>query len=486
MGATEKGLGLFGWLVAGLDSDAAFTRRSLIKATALGALPALLKPQHVNQLLRAQVWRLPAAQAAKTHQNASTIIVGNLSSGAFTRVRAVNDDTRLVLTYPAFGVPRGRVDGAVEPAPAAYGYDQGAFPARAGGRTGLQQLQDLFENTPLAYLGFYLGKAPNYPGHSWMNWAPQLLAQGWTLIPIYVGRQQENPPKKHLALIAQRVADAKQQGKDDGAQATNLAAKANLPDSSVLFLDIETDKSKIEERTFAYIDAWFERVGASSYTPGLYCAAAPAKALHDHVRRTRPKTPFYASRSWFTRPLDGNGDVRPVPIAKPAGAAQPPPWDFVAFADVWQFKTDWIGRLEIHADTGETRAWPATPQKIDFDAAKAADPGNTSGGKKKSALRRTVKELTGPSSLKVGATAEITVNLDGKAPMPDGVMVIIRASSPALIVRNAVRVKGGEVSATVAASTVPLASAERAKVTARALHQLEAPAASLSIAIEAA
>src|SRR5262245_18719787 len=61
-------------------------------------------------------------------------------AGTFTRVRCVDDDTRLYLTYPAAA---GQLMGEKVAAPAFYGVDFSAYPVK---QHAARNLQDLFDN----------------------------------------------------------------------------------------------------------------------------------------------------------------------------------------------------------------------------------------------------------------------------------------------------------------------------------------------------
>ena len=250
------------------------SRRSLLMATGSATLSTVLTGRGNPAAAKAR----RAAAASKTA--ASTAIplasLTAAATGKFRRVRAVDDDTRLNLLYPS---SVGTLTGQKVTAPGFYGLDFSAYPA---GQHAEQYLQDLFDNTPFSYLGFYF-KTTDHPGGSWTGKAAGLLAQGWNLIPIYVGRQQGTPK---TAQISADTNTATTQGDTDGKNAVALATTEKLPLKSKLYLDIEpTVVIKIIKKvkkivnvpptdsTIAYIKAWLAAVNASGkFTGGLYDA----------------------------------------------------------------------------------------------------------------------------------------------------------------------------------------------------------------------
>ncbi len=92
-------------------------------------------------------------------------------AGTFARVRCVDDDTRLYLTYPAAA---GQLIGAKVAAPAFYGVDFSDYPVS---QHAAKYLQDLFDNTPFGTLGFYF-KTAGHPGNNWTGKSASLREQG--------------------------------------------------------------------------------------------------------------------------------------------------------------------------------------------------------------------------------------------------------------------------------------------------------------------
>jgi hypothetical protein len=392
----------------------------------------------------------------------------------------------LQLIFPAAGAA-GVVTGQMNDAPAFYGLDFRTCPApNAAGR---HRMQQLFENTLLSFVCFYLGPVNT----SWRAYgAAELVSQGWALLPAYFGFQQEqNPPgQTQVNVIPADVHAATAQGTADGNHAVALAsgAGAALDQGSIIYLDLETTHV-IQPQTFAYVEAWAAAVvNDGRYRPGVYCSAyRPHGADHptcDTIRRHDQDQhnlafwPFrlqdpHEGENWLAQgPLDANGDVTPLAFAQPPGAAGA--WNFTGYANAWQFFQDWpTAGQAIYTDTGDQLQLSTIHNAFDFDIGRTADPGNTVGGNRKALRRRTVSALSAnPGSIASGSVATLTVRIDGPAAEPDGLLVLIRSSLPEVIVPTSVRVPAGQSETSAQFSGYVSAGQVTATLSARALNHL--------------
>jgi hypothetical protein len=403
-------------------------------------------------------------------------------SGGFGRVRIKNDDTRLELTYPAAGAV-GMATGQAKAAPASYGLDFRACPQPNA--TGKHEMQQLFENTLLSFVCFYLGPV----NKTWRTYgAKTLIGQGWALLPAYFGYQQEQNPKgqPQVNVIPKDPAAAKNQGTKDGNDAVNIARGAGLDTGSIIYLDVET-ANKIQQQTFAYVEAWAAAVAADgSYRPGVYCSGVQPRGASaptcDTIRQHdqgQHDLAFWVFRlpgrgeTWLAQgPLDANGDVTPLAFAKPAGSTGV--WNFPGYADAWQFCQGWLtaGHV-IYTDTGNQLQLSTIHPDFDFDIGRTSDPGHTVGSKTKAERRRTVTSLSADaSSIASGSTATLTIKIDGPAAEPDGLLVLIRSSLPEVVVPTSTRIPAGLSETSAQFSGHVPAGPITATLSARALHQL--------------
>lgn len=135
------------------------------------------------------------------------------------------------------------------------GFDRSAYP-------GDNVMQLLRTQAKVIFTGFYLAPAPSHSDQSWMNKRSFLAGLGFGFAPVYVG-QQQSPPGS-LNLTAAR-------GKIDGHGAALLARQAGFPNSSVLYLDVETGPP-VKPAFLAYYKAWVQAVIDNGFSPGVYCS----------------------------------------------------------------------------------------------------------------------------------------------------------------------------------------------------------------------
>jgi Domain of unknown function (DUF1906) len=462
--------------------NAQLSRRALLVVTGSAALATVLASRQVTAA---------ASTQAPNSAPVPLISLTSQASGTFKRVRAVDDDTRLYLSYPGAA---GMLTGQRVTAPGYYGLHFTAYPA---GHHADQYLQDLFDNTPLGYLGFYF-KTIGHPGGSWAGKATGLLTQGWNLVPIYVGRQQYWPHTTDNQISA-HTTTAATQGKKDGEKAVTLATSEKLPRHSRLYLDIEAtqytsgpSKGKNGPPTasaIAYMKAWLAAVSASGkYAGALYDVNSrwtqsgttyyDAVRIHSDLGHAAPTTwvawnPGKApigvkAEAW---PRDPNGDVAAVAVK---AYSTNPQWDYASFAQSWQFTLNWLpAGAYFLTDTGAPRRYTAIAPGLDFNVSKSDDPGNTAPGHPKSRRRPAVSSVTaGSATVKPGKSVKVTVKLDRPAPAPNGAVVLLRSTSPQLILPSSARVAAKATSVTVSATAAVGSPAGSVTVRARVLHQL--------------
>jgi hypothetical protein len=195
-----------------------------------------------------------------------------------------------------------------------------AMPYYAGFDTGIcpgpDQLAWLKAHTNLSWCGYYLAPAPSHDDTSWMGRREALRAQGWGLVPIFLG-QQTAGPGSHNAIGPQ--------GSTDGAQAAELARNEGFPPQSCLFLDWE-DGSSPSPQAQAYIAAWANAVAESGYQPGLYCSHGLAPEMAALLGRLNP-APALRIWAWRVATVDTHryeGSITGFRTVDPAGCGYAP------------------------------------------------------------------------------------------------------------------------------------------------------------------
>ncbi|HEX4684690.1 MAG TPA: glycoside hydrolase domain-containing protein [Gemmatimonadaceae bacterium] len=168
--------------------------------------------------------------------------------------------------------------------------------------------------SPYYWVGYYL-PAPCHRDTTWAGKRASLATMGWGVAPLYVGQQDF----AHLANVAPQTARAASaaaapaavicsasllsttQGTAEAADAVVKLSADRFPDSTVVYLDVET-VTTITPELLDYYRAWIGSVlGDGRYRAGVYAGKANAQALYDaaaEVYRAADRTdtpPFWVA-----------------------------------------------------------------------------------------------------------------------------------------------------------------------------------------------
>lgn len=124
--------------------------------------------------------------------------------------------------------------------------------------------------------GIYLGginrACPD--GNLSADWVRQVSAQGWRLIPAYVGRQAPCVTASKLSLMDPKTAPA--QGVAAADDAVARAAALGIAPGSAIYFDLENYRRKNQSCTntvLSYIDSWVRQLHSHGYLAGVYSSA---------------------------------------------------------------------------------------------------------------------------------------------------------------------------------------------------------------------
>jgi len=151
------------------------------------------------------------------------------------------------------------------------GFDTDQFP-------GLEQLGWLKSNTNFSWCGYYLAPAPSHDDQGWMSNRNALLAQGWALLPIYLGQQTIGPGSHNVNHA---------QGSVDGSDAVQLMRDEGFQPGSYVFIDWE-DGSDLSDDSSGYLFAWANAVIGMGYRPGVYCSHMLANSMTSLMASVTP------------------------------------------------------------------------------------------------------------------------------------------------------------------------------------------------------
>jgi hypothetical protein len=148
------------------------------------------------------------------------------------------------------------------------------------------------------------------------SWVKSVTAEGWKLVPLYVGAQPPCQSGSNPERIS--AANAASLGATDGADAVAKASALGMKAGSALYLDMEgydISNASCVSSVLTYVRAWDKSVAAKGYWAGFYgfrstsaAAVAVAKdqtnlpdvlwyALYDKVYTTTSDWPW-GSAQW--------------------------------------------------------------------------------------------------------------------------------------------------------------------------------------------
>jgi len=146
----------------------------------------------------------------------------------------------------------------------------------------VSQMLAWWTNTPWSFANIYIGGAnrgcpqPNLTA-SWVN--SILHAQGWGLVPTWVGLQApgNHCPNNSCSVMSSNPATAKQQGINEANAATNAANALGLKPPTIIYLDLEQYDGS-SAAAAAFVEGWVTRLHQLGNKAGVYGAAANAAA----------------------------------------------------------------------------------------------------------------------------------------------------------------------------------------------------------------
>jgi photosystem II stability/assembly factor-like uncharacterized protein len=151
----------------------------------------------------------------------------------------------------------------------------------------VSQMQAWWTNTPWSFANIYIGGAnrgcsqPSLTS-AWVN--SILHAQGWGLVPTWVGLQA---PGSHCgcSIMSSNTATAKQQGINEANAATNAANALGLKPPTIIYYDLEQYDGS-SAAAAAFVEGWVTRLHQLGNQAGVY--ANPTNAAADLATIANP------------------------------------------------------------------------------------------------------------------------------------------------------------------------------------------------------
>ncbi|MEU8520379.1 DUF1906 domain-containing protein [Streptomyces sp. NBC_01216] len=183
-----------------------------------------------------------------------------------------------------------------------------------------QAVMEAWLESPYRAVGVYFGGRgrgcpvqPNLTAH----WVASVHAQGWRLLPVFVGSQAPcvfAAHKKHVPIGD----DPWTQGTEEGVEAVRAAGAIGIGPASALYLDMEayalTDRA-CADTTLLFVRAWNREVRRQGYLPGFYSSADSGVRHMEEARKAGvvdlPSVIWFAR--WLGAPALYSESALPLP-----------------------------------------------------------------------------------------------------------------------------------------------------------------------------
>jgi hypothetical protein len=137
-------------------------------------------------------------------------------------------------------------------------------------------------SSPYRSIGIYIGGANRACGDGNLSasWVKTVKAQGWNLVPLYVGLQAPCVSQGGLQLISSSPTAAASEGKaaaDDAAsRAANFGVPATIPATNPIYFDMEGYGSapSCSQAVEAFLSSWTLELHKRGYVSGVYGSSA--------------------------------------------------------------------------------------------------------------------------------------------------------------------------------------------------------------------
>jgi hypothetical protein len=152
-----------------------------------------------------------------------------------------------------------------------YGFDACSAPSLA--------TLAAWQASPYRSLGIYIGGANRACTQSNLSqpWVANVVAQGWSLLPLYVGLQAPCVSQSGLKKLSSTAATAAQQGTAAADDAVAQANALGLPPDSPIYFDMEgysTKNPACSRAVQAFVGGWNDELHVQGHTAGVYGSAA--------------------------------------------------------------------------------------------------------------------------------------------------------------------------------------------------------------------
>ncbi len=157
----------------------------------------------------------------------------------------------------------------------------------------VSQMSAFFRNTPYLAWGIYIGGEDRACGQPNLtaSWVSQVTAQGWALLPLWVGPQ--NPCLAGFDHFSTNTSTAYSQGQNEAKTAYNALVGLGMSSNSPIIYDMEAGGSNTSTciaATKSFVQGWVNQLAVAPAQPsGLYTSTC-AGFLNDFTALSPPPT----------------------------------------------------------------------------------------------------------------------------------------------------------------------------------------------------
>lgn len=159
--------------------------------------------------------------------------------------------------------------------------------------------------SPFGAAGVYIGgRARGCPTQANLDadWVRATSAEGWRLIPVYVGSQAPCVLSAHKRKFALGHKDPAGHGAREGRDAVARAEALGMRPRTAIYLDMEAYRqsdARCAATTLRFVQAWNRAVRAAGYLPGFYSSADSGLVHMERARRSGARD--LPEAVWFAR-----------------------------------------------------------------------------------------------------------------------------------------------------------------------------------------
>lgn len=132
--------------------------------------------------------------------------------------------------------------------------------------------------SPFDTVGVYIGvnsswdnRADKIQSNLTASWVNQIFADGWRLIPIYVGFQAPDQcATARFEGLSNDPTTARNQGLASAADAIDSMTRLGIGPGNPIYYDMEAYRPGCAEAVLSFLDAWTEGVHSAGYLSGVY------------------------------------------------------------------------------------------------------------------------------------------------------------------------------------------------------------------------